>query len=93
MSIPECVWQDIQSVVESVNSGRLPEFVLVNEVIENIVDYQDASVLEKVPENIKSWIEGMISEYKENGEVFFYTSLGAIDKTDLIVKLIDVLEK
>ncbi len=93
MSVPELVWQDIQSIQSSVNAGRLPEMVLVHYVIKAIVDYQDVSLLEKMPENITSCIKAMISEYKEDGKVFFYTSLGAIDKTDLVIKLIDVLEK
>lgn len=92
MKISEKEFQGIKDLITSSDQGRLPSDALVIRIAQLIVEYSDPEILSVIPERISVMIYDLIDGYKRDGEVYYYTSSGKFNHSDLVRQLIDVLD-
>lgn len=91
MKTPEDEILEINELFLKSEQGLFPLDVVVFRVGECIIKYNDLELLDMVPRQIASLVEGMVAAYAADGEVLSYTSAGVIDQTLFVHKLAGVL--
>lgn len=93
MNTPESEFLEIQDLIASAERGLFPVDTVAFCVAECIIKYGDSGLLGRVPLHISSLINGMIEAYRKDGFLFSYSSVGKVDKTEFVRKLVAVLER
>lgn len=88
--------EDAREVLElaaEAAAGNLPVGTVAFHAASCIINNRDVSLMEQLPKEVVDWLQDMIAAYKEHGETNTFSNLGSVDHTDLVRKLIAVLEQ